>query len=389
MYHRHREESLMRYCMLFRHILIILLLYATVPAEPWFEDLETSIQDLPWICEGSIIRTSSSGISITVNEVFAGEVSPGDTLNIPFWEMGMCMAETMNIGENYLFIPDTIGSLQIVGTVGRGYWLLKGFFDFNAFFIEPGVLYRQELLLLCDGDTLPEREIEMELRFAGGSEFIDIVLAENSMGWEIDCVYEPLDGLELEYGAVILGGRDAYSDEPAVSVYIPLDGGLSLTLRGNISSCEDGLYRCVVSPTGPVILSSRDMTAYIEDGITPEPPVFDVHVFGADPVELGLAPEPYMTTDENGHLHLSGAGCMLDITSLYSIEYGARPAVGFDTPMTCSDPLYFDFSSLSGYPSGHLATDLIDVLGKGVVTGSLSADGDPEAPRFSLTMRSD
>jgi len=377
----------MRYSRLFNNILILLLLCTAVPAAPWFVDLENSIQDLPWICEGDIIQATSSGITFTVNEVFNGDISPGDTLDIPFWEMGMCMSGAISAGESYLFIPDAEGSLQIVGTAGHGYWLLNGFFDFNAFMIEPGVLDTKELLLLCDGETLPDRTIEMQLRFAGGSEVMDIAFTEDSTGWLLESDFEPLDGLELEHWAVTLGGRDSYISEPAVSVRIPVMGGSSVTFQGNISNCDEGLYRCVVFPTAPVILNSRDLSSYIEDGVAPELPVFDVHIFGADPLELGLTSEPYMTTDDNGRLHLSGAGCMLDITSFYSAEYGARPAIGFDVPMTCSDPLYFNFSSLSDNPCGHLATDLIDVLEKGTVTGSLSADGDPDAPRFSLTIR--
>ena len=334
-----------------------------------------------------IIAADGPGISVVVRETFRGDAVPGDTLDIPFWEMGSWMGETVSPGEDHLLIPDLAGSLQVVGTPGRGYWLLRGFFDFNAFLVDPGVIDREELQLLCNGDTLPLRTVDVIIRFAGQSDFIGITFNERSSGWALESAFGPLDGLELDRWGLSLGGTDMYPYEPSVSVRIPLEDGSFLTLEGGITSREEQVYCCTVYPTGPVILNQRDLVSYVVEGLLPEAPVFEVQINGADPVELGLVPEPYMTTDDQGRLHLSGAEGMLDITSLFSLEYGTRPAVGFDVPMTCRDPLYFDFQSLPDGPSGHLATDIIDVLAKGVVTGSLSPNGDPEAPKFSLTIR--
>jgi len=113
----------------------------------------------------------------------------------------------------------------------------------------------------------------------------------------------------------------------------------------------------------------------------------DVEVIGADPADLGLAAEPWLAVDDRGRLLLGGSGDPAEITRVFDDGSGGRPAVGFDIPGTGHGPVWFRFEDLPEGPSGHLATDLLDVLEKGTVTGSLSADGDPGAPRFALRIR--
>ncbi|RKZ05407.1 hypothetical protein DRQ25_16190, partial [Candidatus Fermentibacteria bacterium] len=161
---------------------------------------------------------------------------------------------------------------------------------------------------------------------------------------------------------------------------------LTLTLRGRVSAFTDGEYRCVVYPTEPMILDSRSMTAFLERQLAPEPPVIAIELSGTEYEELGLAENPYFTTDENGYLCLTGARSMLSIRSQLLNEYGERPSIGFDTTDSRGNPIYFTFESLLEGPCGHLATDIIDALAKGTVTGSLRCDGDNVTARFSLTL---
>ncbi len=367
-------------------VLVLFLFCSTALARPWFVDLEGSMHDLPWVCSGDIITVGDSGITAVVSETFLGDALPGDTLEIPFWDLGSWMGETLTEGEGFLLLPDTSGSLQIIGVPGRGYWLLRGYFEFNAFFLQPGVLDREELILLCSGDTLPARTVTMEVRFAGGSEFIDVIFKERGNGWFSDSRFEPLNGLELELWAVSIGGMDTYPFEPYVNVELSAGEGITLTLQGRVSSFADGIYHCIVYPTGPVILNSGSMAALLERQLVPEPPVISIELSGAEYEELGLAESPHFTLDENGNLLLTGARSMLDIRSQFLNEYGARPSVGFDIPVSRGNPIYFSFESLPEGPCGHLATDIIDALAKGTVTGSLSAEGDTITARFSLSL---
>ena len=367
-------------------MLVPFLLCSAAFAGPWFVDLEVSMHDLPWVCSGNIINIGDSGITTVVTETFLGDALPGDTLEMPFWELGSWMGETLTEGEGFLLLPDSTGSLQLVGVPGRGYWLLRGYFEFNAFFVHPGVLDREELILLCAGDTLPARTVSMEVRFAGGSEFIDVLFKERDNGWLSDSRFESLDGLELDLWAVNIGGMDSYPYEPYVTVEIPAAEGMTLTLQGRVSSFEDGIYHCVVYPTGPVILNSGSMAAFLERQLVPEPPIIAIDLQGAGYGELGLAENPYFTPDENGYLHLTGARRMLDITCQLLNDYGARPSIGFDTLGTRGNPVYFSFESLPEGPCGHLATDIIDALAKGIVTGSITGAGDTITARFSLSL---
>lgn len=367
-------------------MIIPFLLCSSVFAGPWYVDLEISMHELPWVVCGNINTAGDEGITAVVTETFLGDAIPGDTLEIPFWELGSWMAETVTEGEGFLLLPDTSGCLQIVGTPGRGYWLLKGHFEFNAFFVHPGVLSREELILLCSGDTLPARTVTMEVRFAGGSEFIDVVFKERGNGWLSDSRFEPLDGLELELWDLSIGGMDTYPFEPYVTLQLPAGEGMTLTLQGRVNSFEDGIYHCIVYPTGPVILNSGSMTAFLDQQLVPESPVIAIEISGAECGELDLSENPYFTTDENGYLQLTGVLSMMDIRSQFLSEYGARPSIGFDTNGSRGDPIYFTFESLPCGPCGHLATDIIDALAKGTVTGSLSGVGDTVTAGFSLTM---
>ena len=367
-------------------MLVPFLLCSAAFARPLYVDLETSMHGLPWVLCANIINVGDSGITAVLTETFIGDALPGDTLEIPFWDLGSWMAQTLTEGEGFLLLPDTTGSLQIIGIPGRGYWLLRGFFEFNAFLVNPGVLDREELIRLCSGDTLCARTVTMEVRFAGGSEFIDVVLKETGSGWLSDSRFEPLDGMELDLWAVSIGGMDSYPFEPYVTVELSAGEGMTLTLRGRVSSFEDGIYHCVLYPAGPAILDSESMAAYLERGLVRESPIIAIELSGAEYGELGLAEDPHFTLDENGNLLLSGARNILDVTCQYVNEYEARPSIGFDTSNGRPDPICFSFESLPSGPCGHLATDIIDALAKGTVTGSITAGGDTITARFSLTL---
>ena len=365
---------------------ILFLLWSPAFAGPCYVDLEISMHELPWVYSGDIIAVGDHGITAMVTETYLGDVLPGDTLEIPFWELGSWMGETITEGEGFLLLPDTTGSLQLIGIPGRDYWLMKGYFEFSAFFVQPGVLNREELILLCSGDTLSHRTITMEVRFAGGSEFIDVIFKERGNGWLSDSRFEPLDGLELELWDLSIGGMDTYPFEPYVTLQVPAEEGMTLTLQGRVSSFTDGIYRCIVYPTGPVIPDSESMAAFLERQLIPELPIIAIELSGAEYAEIGLAENPHFTLDESGNLLLTGARSMLDIRSQFLNEYEERPSIGFDTTGSRGNPIYFTFESLPFGPCGHLATDIIDALGKGTVTGSISCDGDRITARFSLTM---
>ena len=75
---------------------------------------------------------------------------------------------------------------------------------------------------------------------------------------------------------------------------------------------------------------------------------------------------------------------MFNIPIIYITDYDSRPVAGFDSPASNDNPLYFRFENLPEGPSGHLATDIIDALAKGTVTGSVGTDPEVGSARFSL-----
>jgi hypothetical protein len=383
LYNEHERENRMK-SRSFLSLVIPAILSGSAYAGPWFVDLEESIQTLPWVITGDVLQVNDSSVTAVVTDSFLGQHLPGDTLLIPFWEMGSWMTETFREDDGYLLIPDDTGSLQIVGTPGNGFWLLKGYFDFNAFFAEPGVLSKEELILLCSGDSLPDRSVDVEVRFAGGSEFIEVALQESGSTWLSHSHYSCLDGLTLENYEFIMGGMDNYPYEPEVYMRVSTAGGGIVLFHGKMDSCTDGTYECTVYPTGLLILDSISLAEYITTDRMPETIRIGLEISGANPADLGLSEDPVFTLGESGYLHLSGAEGLLDITSMYFIENYSRPVMGFDRPMTCSHPLYFDFENLPEGPSGHLATDIIDALAKGTVSGTIGWDPTQPAARFSL-----
>ncbi len=116
----------------------------------------------------------------------------------------------------------------------------------------------------------------------------------------------------------------------------------------------------------------------------PETIRIGIELSGAEPAELGLADEPFFTVGESVCLSLTGVEEMLGIPSLHFTDYDSRPVAGFDGPASCDDPVYFRFDNLPDGPSGHLATDIIDALAKGTVTGSAGTDPEHGSARFSL-----
>ncbi|MBN2587077.1 MAG: hypothetical protein JXR55_07265 [Candidatus Fermentibacteraceae bacterium] len=366
---------------------VLLALPAAVSAGPWYVDLEETMADLPWVVSGEILAEDSGVVAVVVTESFIGDHAAGDTLSLHFWEMGSWMGDALTPGEGFLLIPDDTGSLQVIGTPGRGCWLLRGYFDFNAFWVHPGVLSREELLTLCLGDTLADRTVETEVRFAGGSEFIGLTLQESGESWQTDSPLDCLGGMTLDGWGVIIGGQDAFPWEPEVEIILHTDDGGLLKLSGRVVECSGSVYRVTVYPTGPVILDRRALVEYMTGISVPSPPRIAVEISGAVPGELGLVDDPCFTTGESGWLHLTGIGGQLDVTSLYQTgDSDSRPILGFDAPMTCTRPLYFDFQKLPDGPSGHLATDIIDAMAKGCVTGTVCrVPGEPLA-RFTLSM---
>ncbi|MCK5065209.1 MAG: hypothetical protein KAQ97_08000 [Candidatus Fermentibacteraceae bacterium] len=358
-----------------------------VIAEPWFEDLETSIADLPWIYEALIMKVGDTSVTVIVKEAFLGDAFTGDTLNIDFWEMGSCMAFDLTEGEEKLLIPDSSGNLQILGFPGNGFYLLKGFYDFNAFLLEPGVLSREELENLCSDNSLNERIVEIDIWFAGVSQFLVAKATETEEGWYIESDFPPLNELDLSERQLRLGGMDNLLIEPSVYITIPVDNGNNLTLSGRVMSCSDNVYRCTVYPTAPVIRTIDVLSLYLLDGVHPEVPVLDVEIIGADPSDLGLPEDPFLTTDEYGNLMLSSENGLLPINSIYMRDSNRRPAIGFGGIGDNATSIILDFSGLHEGPSGHLATDIFDTLEKGVVEGEISINYSSDIARFKLHIR--
>lgn len=374
-----------------RMIMLLLAITAisspAVIAEPWFEDLETSIADLPWIYEALIMKVGDTSVTVIVKEAFLGDAFTGDTLNIDFWEMGSCMAFDLTEGEEKLLIPDSSGNLQILGFPGNGFYLLKGFYDFNAFLLEPGVLSREELENLCSDNSLNERIVEIDIWFAGVSQFLVAKATETEEGWYIESDFPPLNELDLSERQLRLGGMDNLLIEPSVYITIPVDNGNNLTLSGRVMSCSDNVYRCTVYPTAPVIRTIDVLSLYLLDGVHPEVPVLDVEIIGADPSDLGLPEDPFLTTDEYGNLMLSSENGLLPINSIYMRDSNRRPAIGFGGIGDNATSIILDFSGLHEGPSGHLATDIFDTLEKGVVEGEISINYSSDIARFKLHIR--
>ncbi|RKZ08684.1 hypothetical protein DRQ25_08475 [Candidatus Fermentibacteria bacterium] len=365
-------------------ILVFAILCATANAEPWSVDLEESVQSLPWVFTADVIEVTDSGVTAVISETFRGEHQSGDTLRIPYWKMGSWMSEIISEGDEYLLLPDVAGGLQIIGTPGDGFWLLRGYYDFNAFITEPGVLNMEELLLLCSGDSLPDRCVEMEIRFAGGSEFLEVVFRESDDIWHSRSHFACMDNLILDKRALTMGGWDTYPQEPEVFMRVSTSGGGLVFFHGKMGSCSDGMYTCNVYPTGLLILDSSSLAKYITRDQMPETIRIGIELSGAEPAELGLADEPFFALGESGALQLSGADGMFNIPIIYITDYDSRPVAGFDSPASNDNPLYFRFENLPDGPSGHLATDIIDALAKGTVTGSVGIDPEHGSARFSL-----
>jgi hypothetical protein len=368
---------------------ILLLPFTASFAAPWSCDLEHTLPALPWVYLGDILRSDMEGADFVVRETFIGDATPGDTVRAAYWESGSMTGELAAPGEGLLLISDEAGDLQVIGFPGNGYWLLQGEFDFNAFWVRPGVVSREELLRLCEGDTLFPRQVALDVRFAGRGDLLEVAFRETENGWESRSAFPWLDGLELGSWELSLGGEDLCPYGSPVTLRLRASDGSTIELQGRMILQDDGRWECSVYPTSPVILDPHDLQAILVDGTMPAAPILDLEIEGTTPAALGLAESPYLTTDMQGRLLLSGEDGMLEITRIYSLGYGIRPVTGFDVPGTCSDPLYLRFDGLPDGPSGHLATDIMDVLAKGIVSGSLSADGNPEAPRFSIRLRSE
>jgi len=347
-------------------------------------NLEESITNLPWVVEGQIMELGDSSITAVAENVYLGDFSEGDTLRIRSWDMGSLITQSLSEGGSYLLIPDESGRLQIAGFPGEGCWILRGYYDFNAFMTEPGVISPQELRMICRGDSIPDRTVLAEIWFAGASEYLQVLLKQTGDGWISSSEFGPMDSLMLDSWDFSLGGVDTAPFESEVHFIVTAGSGGLQKFQGMVRSHAMGIYRCVIYPTGPMILSSRELEDYLATGESPPSISIPLSIDIDDPSELGLAQEPEFTFGESGLLHLSGEEGPLDITSIYYTEAVSRPIVGFDQPMTCSDPLYLRFDGLAAERSGHLGTDIINAMAKGMVGGMMGFDPEDLAIEFTL-----
>ncbi len=363
---------------------LVLLMAAGASAGPWATDLREDMSRLPWVIAADVTGVEDGEVTGIVRESYLGDSAPGDTVRVSIWEMGSSLGEYLQPGEEYLMIPNEDGDLQIIGAPKEGFWLLMGSFDFNAFWVYPGVLSDSQLQLLCQGDSLPERSIDLSLRFAGRSDFMEMTLQEHRDCWTSSSPDSCLDGLRLERSEVILGGQNPFPFHPQVEVRLHSAAGDLMTLSGRISAFDGESYLCNVYPTAPMIPHPHGLVDFMGGEPVPEPLEMDIQLHGVTPRELGLSDDPHFVVDRQGRLHLTGVDGLLDITALYISDPAERPAVGFDESMTCSSPLYFTFQGLPDGPSGHLATDIIDALAKGTVTGTVGLNPNEPMGRFQL-----
>lgn len=132
----------------------------TVPcsAEPWFTNLASEAPGLPWLYEGVLTAVTESSATFLVMETYRGEALPGDTVSVEYWEMGTFLWTSLKPGDRLLLLPDADGRLQMTGTCGDGFWILRGFYDCNGFIVQPGVVTSEGIRLLLEGKpSLPIR----------------------------------------------------------------------------------------------------------------------------------------------------------------------------------------------------------------------------------------
>ena len=69
------------------------------------------------------------------------------------------------------------------------------------------------------------------------------------------------------------------------------------------------------------------------------------------------------------------------------MDFNRRPTIGFGGIEDNTASVFLDFSELPEGLSGHLATDIIDILEKGMVEGSIGTDFSSASARFKLHTR--
>jgi hypothetical protein len=319
-----------------------------------------------------------------VLETFRGDALPGDTVSAGYWEMGTYLWTTLKPGDRLLLVPDSLGRLQMTGTRGDGYWILRGFYDCNGFIVNPGVITGDGLTLLLAGeDLLPETAV-IDIRFPGTDDCLRITVRQTPAGWSVGSDELPFDGLELQVWNLALGGGMSSALEPPVQLSLGSEGGTTVELMGRIDCFRDGVYQCTVWPAVPVLTGAGDMAIQLSGEGAPGVRELPVELGGLLPEDLGLSADPSLTIDEYGSLVLSGADGPLPIYVIQADPGLARPVLGFGLTGAEDRMVYMDFRALPEGPSGHLVTDLVNALLSGPISGAIWAEGMQESGTFTI-----
>ncbi len=357
---------------------ILVVLAAGVSAGPTVVELEEFLQESSWIVTADL-AAAPGVMSAVVKESFRGEYVPGDTIR---FEMDGFRRITMESLPGVLLIADGEGFPFIVGVPGRGYWTLETL-DFPVSVgVTPRVISSSELIGLLKDGFLPPREVKITIWTAGGGEIIEMVAGRTERHWVTESGEEYLDGLVLE-GWMLDMGESARPGEPPVRLDLTTRAGKRLRMSGRIMEADGNVYSCRLFPTSPLIGNLRGLVEYIMGSIPPSPLSIGISIEGARPGELGMGESPRFVVNSKGDLVLETGYDELYMCGVYPCD-GGGPLYAFTGPGEDS-VIFFGFEGLPNGPSGHLATDLLDVLEKGCVTGMLrEAPGDEPVARFTL-----
>jgi hypothetical protein len=367
--------------------LILIACSVTPPpcgAEPWLTDFAAEAPGLPWLYEGVLMTVDEAVTTFLVVETFRGDALPGDTVSAGYWEMGTYLWTALKPGDRLLLVPDSLGRLQMTGTRGDGYWMLRGFYDCNGFIVSPGVITTEGLTLLLEGEDLPPETAVIDIRFPGSDDCLQFTIRQTPDGWSAHSDEALIGGLELEVWDLALGGGISSALEPPVHLSLGAEGGMTVELMGRIDGFREGVYRCTVWPAAPVLTSACDLAMQLSGEGAPGVRELPVELGRLLPEELGLAGEPSLTIDEHGSLVLSGANGPLPIYVIQADPVGAGPVLGFGLTGAEDRMVYMDFGTLPEGPSGHLVTDIVDALQKGPISGAIWAEGMQDSGTFTL-----
>jgi hypothetical protein len=353
-------------------------------AEPWFTDLEAEAPGLPWLYEGIITTVTEASATFLVLETYRGNALPGDTVSVEYWEMGTYLWTTLNPGDRLLLIPDADGGLQITGTYSDGFWSLSGFYDCNGFIVQPGVVTSEGIHLLLHRELLPPEAVEIDIRFPGSEEVLRLTVLETSTGWSVTSSDPRIGGLELETWDIELGGGMRSLLEPPVILVLGAGSGMTAELLGGVDSFHEGVYRCTAWPAAPVLIDPANLVEHLSGNAAEGVRELPFELAGLLPGDLGLPQEPSLSIDSFGELVLNGAEGPLPLYVTTMEGERARPVLGFGLTGAEDRMIYMDFSGLPDGPSGHLATDIVDALSAGPVSGSIWVQGMQDSGTFMI-----